>query len=257
MTEKNGLVAVTDRRDLRAAPSGGGSVTPMDLLRIATSQGADLDRLEKLMDLEQRWRADEARRAFAAAMSAFKLDPPDILKNKHVDRGNAGTYNHATHDEVCSKVSAALAKHGLSHSWSQRQEDKNIYIRCRITHALGHFEESSEMFGPPDTSGSKSPLQAIASTVTFLQRYTLLAITGLSSREMRAADTDAAISAAAEPAPEGFENWQADMEALADEGDLNKLAASWGKSPPPFRRYTVKYREDWWNGLKERGKGAA
>ena len=36
---------------------------------------------------------------------------------------------------------------------------------------------------PPDSSGSKNSIQAIASTLTYLQRYTLLSITGLAASE--------------------------------------------------------------------------
>ena len=41
------------------------AVTPMQMLQIAVEQGADLDRLEKLMDMQERWEANEARKAFA------------------------------------------------------------------------------------------------------------------------------------------------------------------------------------------------
>ena len=39
------------------------------------------------------------------------------------------------------------------------------------------------MGGPPDVGGAKNPIQARASTVSYLQRYTLKAITGLSEQE--------------------------------------------------------------------------
>ena len=40
------------------------SVQPAELLRIAINNGADLDRLEKLMDMQERWEANEARKAY-------------------------------------------------------------------------------------------------------------------------------------------------------------------------------------------------
>lgn len=235
----------------------------MDLLRIATSQGADLERLEKLMDLQQRYEREQARKQFTEAIAAFKADPPRITKNKHVHfatrDGDKVDYWHATHDEVCGKIGAALARHGLSHAWRQRQENGAIFVTCTLTHSGGH-KEDFELFGAPDTSGKKSPLQAMASTITFLQRYTLLGACGLSSSELRDADDDARGGAAEEPEPtaelpngitQTFQSWQADMEAVADEG-LQRLTETWGKSPPAFRRYVVKFREEWWNELKGR-----
>src|SRR5690349_11890000 len=79
------------------------SVTPMALLQIAMNQNADLDRLEKLMELQFKWDANEAKKAFVAAMNAFKANAPEILKNKHVAFGQTN-YDHATLDQVCEKI---------------------------------------------------------------------------------------------------------------------------------------------------------
>jgi hypothetical protein len=250
---------VHDKRAQRDIQPVQRDVTPMDLLRVATSQGADLDRLEKLMDLQRRWEADHARKAYAAAMAAFKADPPQIVKNKHVQfatkAGDRMDYWHATHDEVCGKIAAALAKHGLSHSWRMRQADGLIHVTCRIMHELGHSEEF-ELFGSPDTSGLKSPLQAIASTTTFLQRYTLLGGTGLSTAEMREADDDAGKKKAQEPEPEGFAEWRDNLNAIPeDQLPQVDLQASWKKASPEIRRYVIKYCEDWWHGLRDKAKG--
>jgi hypothetical protein len=45
---------------------------------------------------------------------------------------------------------------------------------------LGHSEETT-LSAPSDTTGSKNPIQAIGSTITYLERYTLLALTGLAT----------------------------------------------------------------------------
>src|SRR5215472_13811391 len=52
------------------------SITPMQLLQMAMSQNADFYRLEKLLDMQMRWEASEAKKAFVSAMAAFKADPP-------------------------------------------------------------------------------------------------------------------------------------------------------------------------------------
>lgn len=240
---------ISDRREGReVAALPAREVTPMDLLRIATSQGADLEKLEKLMELQQRWDKEQARKAYAQAMAEAHRDPPQIFKNKHVNRGNAGTYNHATHDEVTAKVGNWLARYGFSHAWHRRQEEGQIYVKCVVTHSAGH-SEGFELHGLPDTTGSKSPLQAIASTTTFLERYTLLGGTGLSTEEHKAADDDAAGGSPREPEPEGYGQWKADMEAKGDEG-LEQLTAAWAKSKSHYRRYVVKFDESWWNDVK-------
>lgn len=196
-------------------------VTPMQMLAVAVQQGADLAKLEKLMELQERWEKNQARKAYVAAMAAFKANPPTILKNKHVSfelkTGGRTEYNHATHDEVTTKVIMALAPHGLSHNWTMRQENNLIFVRCTITHELG-YSESTELYGAPDTTGTKSAIQAVASTVTLLQRYTLLAVTGLTSEEMGRADTDGRTQK-----PKITEEQVANLKALLTEVGANEI----------------------------------
>lgn len=160
--------------ELSVAPA-----TPMQMLALAVSRGAGIDELGKLMDLQERYERNEARKAFVAAMNAFKADPPTIRKNKHVHFGQTD-YDHATLDHVCEQVTKALSQHGISHRWKVDQADQWIKVTCILTHDLGHSEETTLM-SPPDTSGSKNSIQAIGAAVTYLQRYTLLAATGLAA----------------------------------------------------------------------------
>lgn len=157
-------------------------LTPAALLSQALHSGAGIETMERLMAMQERWEANEARRAYVAAMAAFKADPPTVVKRRHVSFANT-EYHHADLAEVCSAAIAGLAKHGLSHRWEVKQEDKTIAVSCVVTHQLGHAE-SVTISAAPDQSGGKNAIQAIASTVTYLERYTLLAITGLAAKDM-------------------------------------------------------------------------
>jgi hypothetical protein len=171
------------------------SITPSGLLQMAVAQNADIDKLTKLLELQERWEANEARKAFNAAMARFKTNPPPITKNKVVSFGkgeNATKYSHATLDNVTSTITAALSAVGISHKWRVSQAEQ-IAVTCVLTHEFGHSEETTLRAGA-DTSGSKNSIQAIGSTVTYLERYTLLAAVG-----MAAADDDDGKGAA--PAP--------------------------------------------------------
>jgi hypothetical protein len=152
-------------------------VTPMSLLQTAVSNGADIDKLGKLMDLQLRWEANNARKAFVKAMNAFKADAPEIFKDRQVAYKDVA-YKYATLANVCDKVTGTLSKHGISHRWRTEQSEAVIRVTCILTHELGHFEETT-LSAMPDATGSKNAIQAIGSTVKYLQRYTLLAATGL------------------------------------------------------------------------------
>lgn len=164
-------------------------ITPIQMIMAAVSGQADLDKVEKLLILQERWEANQAKKAYNKAMSDFKINPPRIEKDKKVgystSKGNVGYY-HASLANVTQSISSELSKHGLSASWRTDQKEK-ICVTCKITHVLGHSEETSLSANPDDT-GSKNSIQAIGSTITYLERYTLLSLTGLATFDQ---DSDA------------------------------------------------------------------
>lgn len=159
------------------------AVTPMQMLQIAVEKGTDIDQLTKLMDLSERWEANQARRAYVEAMTRFKSNPPEIRKTKHVNIPRGATFAHATLAEIVDAVCQSLSSYGLSHRWETDQSNGMVTVTCVITHELGHSERTT-LSASPDASGSKNSIQQIASTVTYLQRYTLLAATGLAAKDM-------------------------------------------------------------------------
>jgi hypothetical protein len=161
--------------------NGAMDVTPLGLLQMAIQQRANVDQLTKLFELQDRWQASQACQAYNAAMAKFKQRPPKILKNKHV-KLDGMEYAHATLDHVTEAITETLSAVGISHRWKVAQSPE-IAVTCVLTHKMGHSEETT-LKALPDTSGSKNSIQAIGSTVTYLQRYTLLAAMGMAAAGM-------------------------------------------------------------------------
>jgi len=156
---------------------------PADLIKLAVTGGADLEKLSTLLDIQERWEANQAKKAYVVAMAAFKANPPEISKDKTVNYGEGkASYKHASLANITDKINSALSEHGLSAAW-QTQQNGAVSITCKITHKLGHSEETTLSAGA-DTSGNKNSIQAIGSTITYLQRYTLLCLTGLAAGDM-------------------------------------------------------------------------
>jgi len=158
---------------------------PNDLLQMLIERNASLEMVEKFMDLRDRQEANEARKAYMEAMSQFKANPPEIDKDATVsyEVGNKTTrYTHATLGNVTNTINRALGECGLSASWHTDQAN-GITVTCTITHIMGH-SESTSLSALPDTSGSKNPIQALGSTISYLERYTILALTGLATKDM-------------------------------------------------------------------------
>lgn len=157
--------------------------TPNTLVQLAIQQGADLDRIERLMNMQIAWEKREAEKAFNAAFAAFKAEAVRVIKNRSVTDGPLKGKKYAELFAVVNAVTPALSMHDLSASWKLTKDDRDwIEVTCTIKHAQGHTESVS-MGGPPDAGGAKNAIQARASTVSYLERYTLKAITGLSEQE--------------------------------------------------------------------------
>ena len=175
-----------DKKELTTIEQPGHMPVQSDLLSLAIQQGAGVDQLEKLMELQERHEANEARKAYVVAMAAFKANPPQIDKDSHVKfKTSKGVteYRHATLANVTEKINKALSENGLSAAWETVQDEKGIAVTCKITHIMGH-SESTTLKAAGDESGGKNRIQGIGSTVTYLQRYTILSLTGLATAEM-------------------------------------------------------------------------
>lgn len=163
------------------------SIAQVDrLLELAVTSNADMAKLEKLLELKERYDKEEARKAFTAAMAAFKAEGLVIDKDRkvsfpHKDSDERTEYRHASIGNVIGLATPLLAKHGISHRWDRSRDEDRIKVRCVLTHKDGHEETGDWWDGPPDNSGTKNPLQQGSSTTTYLERYTFLAITGLAT----------------------------------------------------------------------------
>lgn len=163
--------------------AGPAANSPIGMMLSAIQQGATLEQVEKMMDLQDRWERKEAKKAFDDAFAQFKAEAVQIIKGRKVTDGPLKNKSYAELHDVVDAVTPALSKHGLSSSWKLTKDEKDwMEVTCFLRHVGGH-EESVSMGGPPDNGGAKNAIQARASTKTYLERYTLKAITGLSEKD--------------------------------------------------------------------------
>ena len=166
-------------------------VTPMAMIDRALALNASPDTLERLFALQERWEANEARKAFDTAMAAAKAEIPVIVKNRqvgyaHKSGGDSTNYRHEDLGEIARTVDPILARHGLSYRWRTTSEiNQPVSVTCIVSHRSGHSETNTLSAGRDD-SGKKNSIQQVGSTITYLQRYTLKAALGLAA----AADDD-------------------------------------------------------------------
>jgi hypothetical protein len=167
------------------------AITPMDMLNQAVERGATIETLDRLMSLQERWEKNQARKEFDAAIAEAKKKIKPVLKNR---AGHNTRY--ADFAAVAAAVDPALSEVGLSYRFRTSQ-DERIHVTCILSHRAGHSEENT-IAGPADTSGSKNAIQAIGSTLTYLQRYSLMQAVGLAATiddDARTADTGELLAA--------------------------------------------------------------
>lgn len=158
-------------------------ITPMTMIDRAIASGASVEALEKLLALQERWEANQGRKAFDHAISQAKAAIPPIFKNRKVDfttQKGRTSYAHEDLAEIAKTVDPILSAHGLSYRYRTTQDGGNVTVTCILSHRDGYSEETT-LSSPADHSGNKNPIQAVGSAATYLQRYTLKLALGLAA----------------------------------------------------------------------------
>lgn len=153
-----------------------------ELISRAVQGGMEINQLEKLMELKDKHDQKEARKSFYHALSKFQSEIPVIKKRGKASfdtRAGKTEYDFAKLEHIVSDIKPYLLMNGLSFRFEQLLDPTGaIKITCVVTHVDGHSEMTS-MSAMPDTSGTKNAIQSSASSVTYLQRYTLTGALGI------------------------------------------------------------------------------
>jgi hypothetical protein len=212
--------AQPERKERSTALAPVADMTPLQVLDRAIQKGLDADSLGKLMALQERWEANQARKAFEAAVAAAKAEIKPVLKTREVDFTSQKGRTHYQYEDlaqIANEIDPILGKYGLSYRHRSKQEAKRLSVTCVLAHRDGHAEETT-LSADNDESGNKNSIQAMGSTATYLQRYTLKLALGLSAAkddDGRGSEQEETIS----------EQQAADLHALITEhgGNLGRL----------------------------------
>ena len=184
----NDMQKFDNRNTIEVVPHGGtpSCQTPSAMIELAITRGADLEKLEKLMELQERWDRNEAKKDYVKAVADFKANMPKVFKDKENTQYKS---MYASESALLNTLNPVLSQHGLSAGFSFPDSDSDLFkVTCTMTHENG-YSDSVTLKGPLDTSGSKNPLQQVKSTVTYLRKATFEAIIGIATSD-RTSDDD-------------------------------------------------------------------
>lgn len=152
--------------------------------RLARDPSVSVEKLERLMDLQDRANKRNAEEAFNAALAAMQADLPTIKERGGIkDRNGNVQSKYALWEDVNSAILPVMKTHGFSLTFRQEQTEKGICVTGVLSHRQGHSERTSITL-PADTSGSKNAVQAIGSSVSYGKRYTAGMLLNLNSADI-------------------------------------------------------------------------
>lgn len=165
---KPGEITVVDEPGTLIQPQA-----PIDYVALAIERNVPPEVLAKLIDNAARLDAIKARKSFDNAVAEVKKKLKPVIRN----RAGHNNKKYADFAAIATSVDPVLAEEGLSYRFRSDPSDR-INVTCVLAHRDGHFEETT-LSAPADQTGNKNAVQAIGSTLTYLQRYSLVQMLGL------------------------------------------------------------------------------
>jgi hypothetical protein len=107
------------------------------MMELAITSDGGIDKLEKVMILQERWEAKEAKKSFIQAMASFQSKCPTIIAKK---KGH--NYKYAPMCDVVKQVGQLIADNGLSYRFENEVINGLISITCVVSHLDGHSERT-------------------------------------------------------------------------------------------------------------------
>lgn len=145
--------------------------------RAAADPACDIEKMERLMQMHERFEARNAQTEFNAAMAAMQCDIPSIAERG--EGHNRKTY--ATLEDINDVIKPIMQRYGFAISFRVEHKAEGVSVTGVLMHRAGHREETT-MLLPTDTSGGKNAVQAVASSVSYGKRYVMCAMLNISTR---------------------------------------------------------------------------
>ncbi len=138
----------------------------------ARDPNVDIDKMERLLQMQERVQARDAEIAFSEAMATMQPLLPVITKRGQIVHSGKVISDFAEWSDIGKAITPVMAEHGFSLSFTPSQNpDGKPAVTATVRHRGGH-KESASLSLPLDTSGAKNAVQAVGSSLSYGKRYT-------------------------------------------------------------------------------------
>ncbi|HSH42964.1 MAG TPA: ERF family protein [Arenicellales bacterium] len=149
--------------------------------RAASDPNTDAEKLDRMMQLYERLENRRSEQEFHAALAQMQVDLPEISERGEIRHNGRLISKYAKWEDVNKAIKPVLHRYGFALSFRVATDDK-VLVEGVLSHRMGHCERTRITL-PADVSGSKNPVQAVASSVSYGKRYVAGALLNLTSGE--------------------------------------------------------------------------
>lgn len=173
------------------------------IARAASDPSVDIDKMERLIAMQERLQSNQAKIDFTAAKVAMQPEIPAIDMRGRIiirDKNNPERITQETpfarFEDIHEAVMPVLTAHGFDLSFRNGlSPDGKVRVTTILSHVGGHSEETYFDL-PHDSSGSKNAVQAVGSSTSYAKRYGVLSILNIRV----SGEDDDAVAAVQQPA---------------------------------------------------------
>lgn len=149
--------------------------------RVATDPNADIDKMERLLQMHERMLDREAASAYTAALATMQPRLPSIKERGAIkDRSGNVQSTYALWEDINAAIKPVLQEFGFALSFRTSTGQGMVKVVGVLAHKGGHSEQT-EIELPADTSGSKNGVQSVGSSVSYGKRYSAGALLNLTT----------------------------------------------------------------------------
>lgn len=191
------------------------------LIELAITKKADVETMQKLMEMRREFKAEKAKEAYDKAMADFQSECPTIEKKKQ-----GYNYKYAPLETIVEQVKPFLTKYGFSYTFDTDEADNAIIVYCHIKHVAGHMETSKAKIERESTSKMNASQQS-GSSMTYGKRYAFVNGFGIVVKDE---DNDAATPKKESMTPRQMAEEKEEQEEF--ELDTSSAVKAWCKNHP-------------------------
>lgn len=237
------VAKMDEERAIARRDDGAGALAMIE--RFVLDPNVDVDKLGKLLEMQERMLASRAKADFWAAFAEMQAELPEIAERGQILNRGVLQSTYAKFEDIVAVLKPILQQHGFALSF-RTDFSTGCSVTAVLAHRGGHSEQTT-FTAPADNSGAKNAIQGIGSAQSYGMRYTTIALLNLTTRGMD--DDGGRTGRKGADAPDGFDGWLADMEALADDGTA-ALQAAWSRSGLDLRKHLTDTDPQRWEQIK-------